>query len=122
MAPHKLMWPRSKMKIKDAITKRRKQTSLTKATLSTAICFGFPDMHIIPTTTQVTKEAPPSTVLNPISPVPLPIKDTRLEKTSGAPLPSERRVTPAIVGDNFNNRDKFSSEEQKYSEAVFPSK
>ncbi|KAM0980415.1 hypothetical protein EV2_014172 [Malus domestica] len=78
------------------------------------------EMLKIPTTAQDTKEAPPRTVLRPISPVPPPINETRLENTSGAPLPRESRVTPAIVGDNFNNLDKLSSEEQKYSEAVFP--
>jgi hypothetical protein len=77
---------------------------------------------MIPTTTQETKEAPPSTVLKPTLDVPSPIKDTRLAKTSGAPLPSERRVIPAIVGDKFNSLDNFSSEEQKYSEAVFPNR
>ena len=79
-------------------------------------------MLMIPTTTHVTKEAPPSTVLRPTSHVPSPIIETMLEKKSGAPLPRESRVTPAIVGDNFSKLDKLSSEEQKYSEAVFPNR
>lgn len=79
-------------------------------------------MLMIPTTTHVTKEAPPSTVLRPMPRVPLPIKETMLAKKSGAPLPRESRVAPAIVGDNFSSLDKLSSEEQKYSEAVFPNR
>ena len=63
-------------------------------------------MLTLPTTTQDTKETPPRTVLKPMSRVPLSWKETRLEKTSGAPLPRERRVTPAIVGDNLSNLDK----------------
>ncbi|KAJ1393263.1 putative sodium/potassium/calcium exchanger 3-like [Sesbania bispinosa] len=76
-------------------------------------------MLTIPTTTQDTKETPPRTVFKPMLRVPLPWKDTRLEKTSQAPLPRERRVTPAIVGDNLSNLDKFSREGQKYSEVVY---
>ena len=50
-------------------------------------------MLMIPTTTHVTKEAPPSTVLRPTSHVPSPINKTMLEKKSEAPLPRESRVT-----------------------------
>ena len=50
-------------------------------------------MLMIPTTTHVTKEAPPNTVLRPTSHVPSPINETMLEKKSGAPLPRESRVT-----------------------------
>jgi hypothetical protein len=110
------------MKIKDARTKRKKQISLTKASLLTLNSSCFAKMLKIPTTTQVTKEAPPNTVLKPKSDVPSPIKDTTLAKTLGALFPSERRVTPTIVGDKFNSLDKSSSEEQKYSEAVFPNR
>ena len=39
-------------------------------------------MLMIPTTTHVTKEAPPSTVLRPTSHVPPPINETMLEKKS----------------------------------------
>jgi hypothetical protein len=79
---------------------------------------------MIPTTTHDMKEAPPTTVLRPISMFvpPSPINDTKLEKTSEAPLPRERRVTPAIVGDSFKSLDRLSSEEQKYSEAVLPNR
>jgi len=79
-------------------------------------------MLTIPTTTQETKDAPPSTVLKPMSWVPLPLKETRVAKTSLAPFPRERRVTPAIVGESLSNLDKFSREGQKYSEAVLASR
>ena len=49
-------------------------------------------MLMIPTTTHVTKEEPPSTVLRLTSHVPSPINEM-LEKKSGAPLPRESRVT-----------------------------
>lgn len=68
---------------------------------------------IIPTTTLDTKNAPPKTIFRPTSPSLVLVKETILAKTSAAPFPSERRVTPAIVGDSFNTLDKFSKEEQK---------
>ena len=49
-------------------------------------------MLMIPTTTHVTKEEPPSIVLRLTSHVPSPINEM-LEKKSGAPLPRESRVT-----------------------------
>ena len=58
-------------------------------------------MLMIPITTHVTKEAPPSTVLRPTSHVPSPIKDM-LEKKSGAPLPRESRVTQHELITFFN--------------------
>ncbi|KAK9157631.1 hypothetical protein Scep_004205 [Stephania cephalantha] len=70
-------------------------------------------MLIIPTTTVDTNRAPPNTLLRPTSPVPALVKETRLENTSGAPLPRERRVTPAMVGESFRKLDKLSNEEQK---------
>lgn len=95
--------------------KRRKRTSLIKLGLSTVISLsGLIDMLIIPTTTLDTKNAPPRTLFRPTSPSPVLVKDTILAKTSGAPLPRERRVTPAIVGDSLKILDKPSKEGQKY--------
>jgi len=78
-------------------------------------------MLIIPTTTLETKKAPPKTQLRPTRFVVVaPVKDTMLENTSGAPLPRERRVTPAIVGESLKSLDKPSKFEQKYMAAVLP--
>lgn len=66
-----------------------------------------------PTTVLDTKKAPPRTLLRPISPLPDLVKETIEAKTSGAPFPSERRVTPAMVGESFKILDKLSKEEQK---------
>ncbi|KAL5708693.1 hypothetical protein ACHQM5_019459 [Ranunculus cassubicifolius] len=62
---------------------------------------------------QETKKTPPKTLLRPTPPVPSPIKETKLENTSFAPLPKERRVTPAIAGESFRTIAKLSKEEQK---------
>lgn len=78
---------------------------------------------ITPTTTVVTKRAPPRTLLSPTSPTPDPaVKETILEKKSGAPFPNERSVTPAMAGESLRTFERLSSEEQKYSEAVLPSR
>jgi hypothetical protein len=99
-------------------TKRRKQTSLIKADFLTRIPLCLTDILIIPTTTHEIKEPPPRTVLKPMSCVPLPLKETSVAKTSLAPLPRERRVTPAIVGESLKTLERLSREGQKYSEAV----
>lgn len=70
-------------------------------------------MLIIPTTILDTKKAPPKTLLSPRSPLADLVKETIEAKTSGAPFPSERRVTPAMVGESFKILDKLSKEEQK---------
>lgn len=70
-------------------------------------------MLMTPTTMLDTKKAPPNTLFRPTSPSPDLVKETMLAKTSGAPFPSERRVTPAMVGESFKILDKLSKEEQK---------
>src|SRR5690242_15447014 len=44
----------------------------------------------------------------PIAPS-LSVNDEEAVKTSAAPLPNARSVTPATLGDNFRAADKFSS-------------
>jgi hypothetical protein len=46
------------------------------------------------------------------------MKETKLANKSGAPLPSDKRVTPATVGDKLSSFERLSRDEQKYSEAV----
>lgn len=98
---------------RDDKTTMKKQTSRTKLDRSIRIESELPHTLIIPTTTQETKNAPPSTLLRPTSPEP-DRKETMLAKTSGEPLPRERSVTPAMVGESLRTLDKFSTEEQKY--------
>jgi hypothetical protein len=59
-----------------------------------------------------TKSVPPSTLVA--------AKETTLAKTFGAPLPSERSVTPATAGGRRSAAKSPSSEAQKYSDAVSP--
>lgn len=93
--------------------KRKKMTSLIKLALSTEICWGLIEMLIIPTTIVDTKKAPPRILLRPTAPLPDLVKETIEANTSGAPFPSERRVTPAMVGESFKIFDKLSKAEQK---------
>lgn len=52
-------------------------------------------------------------LFSPTSPLPDLVKETMEAKTSEAPFPSERRVTPAMIGESFMSLDKLSKEEQK---------
>lgn len=70
-------------------------------------------MLMTPTTALETKKAPPRTLFRPTSASPDLVKEMMLAKTSGAPLPRERRVMPAMVGDSFRVLDKPSKEGQK---------
>lgn len=87
--------------------------SLMKLHLSIETSQGPMQMLMVPTTTHDTKKAPPKMLLRPMTLVPVPMKETMLEKTSGAPLPKERSVTPAMVGGSFRSLDKLSKFEQK---------
>ncbi|KAF4389859.1 hypothetical protein G4B88_024140 [Cannabis sativa] len=68
---------------------------------------------MIPTTIQVTKTAPPKTLLRPTSPASFPTNEAMLANTSGAPFPSGSRETPATVAGNFSRQESFSKEQQK---------
>jgi len=92
---------------------RRKTTSRIKLFLSIATSLDPINTQIVPTTKLETKNAPPKIELSPKSPLFDLVKETTLENKSGAPLPRERSVTPAIVGDSFKTLDKLSKEGQK---------
>lgn len=71
-------------------------------------------MLMVPTTTVETNKAPPKIQLMPTKFVDVDAEnETMVENTSGAPLPKERSVTPAIVGESFKSFDKPSRFEQK---------
>lgn len=113
MAPHKEIFPTRIIKRRQQRENRKKQTSLMKLHLSTEIWRGLVNKLMTPTTTLDTKKAPPKILFRPTSPLLDLVKETILAKTSGAPLPSERRVTPAIVGESFKSLDRLSKEGQK---------
>lgn len=119
------MLPMSNITTREDKTRRKKPVSLKKLDLSIVIIEeddGVKEMNKVmaPTTTVVTKNAPPRTLLIPTSPAPEPAKDTRLENTSGAPFPKDSKVIPAMEGESLKTLDNFSKEEQKYWEAVLP--
>lgn len=70
-------------------------------------------MLMTPTTTEETKNAPPMTLLSPTSSAPEPENETMLANTSLAPLPRDKRVTPAMVGDSLRSLERPSRDEQK---------
>jgi hypothetical protein len=113
MAPHKLIFPFAIIRTREKREKRKNRTSLIKLGLSTEIWCGLIKILITPTTILETKKAPPKTLLRPTAPLPDLVKETIEAKTSGAPFPNERRVTPAMVGESFKILDKLSKEEQK---------
>ena len=84
-----------------------------KLDLSTAMAEGPTEMLMMPVTTLETKKAPPRILLRPTSPSLEPVKEIMLEKTSEAPFPSERRATPAMVGESFRVLERLSREGQK---------
>lgn len=121
------MLPMSNITTREDKTRMKKPVSLKKLDLSIVTIEEeeverVKEMNkvITPTTTVVTKNAPPRTLLIPTSPAPEPAKDTRLENTSGAPFPKDSKVTPAMEGESLKTLDSFSKEEQKYWEAVLP--
>jgi hypothetical protein len=66
-----------------------------------------------PKTHVETKNAPPKMLFKPTAPLFELVKETTLAKKSGAPLPRESKVTPAMVGDSLKMLDKPSREVQK---------
>uniref|UniRef100_A0A0A9A7C3 K-exchanger-like protein n=1 Tax=Arundo donax TaxID=35708 RepID=A0A0A9A7C3_ARUDO len=84
-------------------------------------------MATTPATTVDTNSAPPSALLSPTSPAsspppspPAAANATTLESTSGAPLPRDRNVTPAMAGGRRSAAESPSSDAQKYWDAVSP--
>uniref|UniRef100_A0A0A8XQ04 K-exchanger-like protein n=1 Tax=Arundo donax TaxID=35708 RepID=A0A0A8XQ04_ARUDO len=81
-------------------------------------------MATTPATTVDTNSAPPSALLSPTSPASSPpaaeANATTLESTSGAPLPRDRNVTPAMAGGRRSAAESPSSDAQKYWDAVSP--
>ena len=59
------------------------------------------------------KKAPPKILFRPTPALPDLVNETILAKTSEAPFPNERRVTPAIAGESLKILDKLSKEVQK---------
>ena len=74
----------------------------------------MPDSHItLPSTVVLTNKAPPN--IDPTDKDIFSFFAARIEeKTSGAPLPNAKRVTPAIVGDNFKALESEESAGEKY--------
>lgn len=112
MEPNKVILPMEIMIRRMSKEKRKKRRFLMKLDLSTAISFELIRMLMIPKTALDTKKAPPRMLLRPTLLLD-PVKETTLAKKSGAPLPRERRVTPAIVGGSLKILDKPSKELQK---------
>lgn len=113
MEAQKLISPITMMRIRAQRENKKKRTSLMKLGLSTENSLRLVNILITPTTILETKKAPPRTLFRPTSPSSDRVKETILEKTSDAPLPRARRVTPAIVGGSFRILDRLSSDEQK---------
>ena len=70
-----------------------------------------------PKTSVVMKSPPPSRDPTPMAPVPC-VKEAKLVKKSGAPLPRARSVTPATLGESCSVSDRRSRLGTMYSSAV----
>jgi hypothetical protein len=70
-----------------------------------------------PKTSVVMKSPPPSRDPTPMAPVPC-VKEAKLVKKSGAPLPRARSVTPATLGESCSVSDRRSRLGTRYSSAV----
>ena len=82
----------------------------------------FPPSKItLPRTTVLTNIAPPNRA--PTNKEIFSFLAAKIEEnTSGAPLPKANKVTPATVGDSFNDFDIEDNAGEKYESAVEPNK